>query len=205
MTNIGVLELQGNYALHHKIFSDLGISSKGVKLPKDLDSVDGLVIPGGESTTMSLLLDTFRLRRPILDFAKENPIMGTCAGLIMMAKKIENESKVKPLEILDVTVNRNAYGRQIMSKKEPISMETPVGDEEDSSLGDFIEDKNALVPVDAAVKSSLRDTTTRILSSLTPREERVLRMRFGIGMNSDHTLEEAVSYTHLTLPTILLV
>ena len=74
--------------------------------------------------------------------------------------------------------------------KEPISLETPVGDEEDSSLGDFIEDKNALIPIDAAVKSSLRDTTTRILSSLTPREERVLGMRFGIGMNSDHTLEE---------------
>ena len=74
--------------------------------------------------------------------------------------------------------------------KEPISLESPVGDEEDSSLGDFIEDKNALVPVDAAVKSSLRNTTTKILSSLTPREERVLRMRFGIGMNSDHTLEE---------------
>ena len=74
--------------------------------------------------------------------------------------------------------------------KEPISLETPVGDEEDSSLGDFIEDKNALIPIESAVKSSLRDTTTRILSSLTPREERVLRMRFGIGMNSDHTLEE---------------
>ena len=74
--------------------------------------------------------------------------------------------------------------------KEPISLATPVGDEEDSSLGDFIEDKNALIPIEAAVKSSLRDTTTRILSSLTPREERVLRMRFGIGMNSDHTLEE---------------
>ena len=74
--------------------------------------------------------------------------------------------------------------------KEPISLETPVGDEEDSSLGDFIEDKNAHIPIDAAVKSSLRDTTTSILSSLTPREERVLRMRFGIGMNTDHTLEE---------------
>ena len=74
--------------------------------------------------------------------------------------------------------------------KEPISLETPVGDEEDSSLGDFIEDKNALIPIEAAIKGSLRDTTTRILSSLTPREERVLRMRFGIGMNSDHTLEE---------------
>ena len=94
MIEIGVLELQGNYSLHHKIFSDLGIRSKGVKLPKHLDGVDGLVIPGGESTTMSLLLDTFRLRSPIKDFAKNKPIMGTCAGLIMMAKKIENESKV---------------------------------------------------------------------------------------------------------------
>ena len=74
--------------------------------------------------------------------------------------------------------------------KEPISLETPVGDEEDSSIGDFIEDKSVVVPIEAAVKSSLRETTTRILSSLTPREERVLRMRFGIGMNTDHTLEE---------------
>ena len=123
MIEVGVLELQGNYALHHKIFSDLGIRSKGVKLPKHLDGVDGLVIPGGESTTMSLLLDTFRLRAPIKDFAKNKPIMGTCAGLIMMAKKIENESKVVPLDILDITVNRNAYGRQIMSNKVPINLE----------------------------------------------------------------------------------
>ena len=74
--------------------------------------------------------------------------------------------------------------------KEPISLETPIGDEEDSHLGDFIEDKNAVIPLDAAVHSNLRETTTRVLSSLTPREERVLRMRFGIGMNTDHTLEE---------------
>src|SRR5687768_1781145 len=74
--------------------------------------------------------------------------------------------------------------------KEPISLETPVGDEEDSHLGDFIEDKNAILPIDAAIQSNLRETTTRVLASLTPREERVLRMRFGIGMNTDHTLEE---------------
>ena len=74
--------------------------------------------------------------------------------------------------------------------KEPISLETPVGDEEDSHLGDFIEDKNAVLPIDAAIQSNLRETTTRVLASLTPREERVLRMRFGIGMNTDHTLEE---------------
>lgn len=81
--------------------------------------------------------------------------------------------------------------RKVMKiAKEPISLETPIGDEEDSHLGDFIEDKNALLPVDSAIQSNLRDTTTRVLASLTPREERVLRMRFGIGMNTDHTLEE---------------
>jgi len=82
--------------------------------------------------------------------------------------------------------------------KEPISMETPVGDEDDSSLGDFIEDKSVVVPIDASIRSSLRETTTRILSSLTPREERVLRMRFGIGMNSDHTLEEVGQQFNVT-------
>jgi RNA polymerase primary sigma factor len=81
--------------------------------------------------------------------------------------------------------------RKVMKiAKEPISLETPVGDEDDSHLGDFIEDKNVVLPIDAAIHANLRDTTTRVLSSLTPREERVLRMRFGIGMNTDHTLEE---------------
>jgi RNA polymerase primary sigma factor len=81
--------------------------------------------------------------------------------------------------------------RKVMKiAKEPISLETPIGDEEDSHLGDFIEDKNAIIPVDAAIQQNLKETVTRVLASLTPREERVLRMRFGIGMNTDHTLEE---------------
>jgi RNA polymerase primary sigma factor len=82
--------------------------------------------------------------------------------------------------------------------KEPISLETPIGDEEDSHLGDFIEDKNAIIPLDAAIQTSLRDATTRVLGSLTPREERVLRMRFGIGMNTDHTLEEVGQQFNVT-------
>ncbi len=82
--------------------------------------------------------------------------------------------------------------------KEPISLETPIGDEEDSHLGDFIEDKNAIIPLDAAIQSNLREATTRVLSSLTPREERVLRMRFGIGMNTDHTLEEVGQQFNVT-------
>ena len=82
--------------------------------------------------------------------------------------------------------------------KEPLSLETPIGDEEDSHLGDLIEDKNAILPIDAAIQSNLRETTTRVLASLTPREERIVRMRFGLGINSDHTLEEVGQQFSLT-------
>ena len=131
MIKIGVLELQGNFESHHKILKKLGYDSVGVKSSSDLDCLDGLVLPGGESTTMSLLIDSFNLRDSLLDFSKNKPILGTCAGLILMAKNIENESKVNPLGILDITVDRNAYGRQIMSKKEQINMKF------DSKLIDF--------------------------------------------------------------------
>ena len=131
MIKIGVLELQGNFESHHKILKKLGYDSVGVKNSSDLECLDGLVLPGGESTTMSLLIDSFNLRDSLLDFSKEKPILGTCAGLILMAKNIENESKVNPLGILDITVDRNAYGRQIMSKKEQINMNF------DSKLIDF--------------------------------------------------------------------
>jgi len=119
---IGVLELQGNFELHHKILKNLGYDSVGVKSSSDLECLEGLVLPGGESTTMSLLIDSFNLRDSLLDFSKNKPILGTCAGLILMAKNIENESKVNPLGIFDITVDRNAYGRQIMSKKEHVNM-----------------------------------------------------------------------------------
>ncbi|PPB80137.1 RNA polymerase RpoD-like sigma 70 subunit [Albidovulum inexpectatum] len=89
--------------------------------------------------------------------------------------------------------------RKVMKiAKEPISLETPIGDEEDSQLGDFIEDKNAVLPLDSAIQENLKETTTRVLASLTPREERVLRMRFGIGMNTDHTLEEVGQQFNVT-------
>ena len=124
MTKVGILELQGNFGLHHKILQELGYDSYCVKESADLESLDGLIIPGGESTTMSLLIDSFNLRKSILDFSKENPILGTCAGLILMARAIEDESKVNPLGILDIEVSRNAYGRQIMSRKENITIES---------------------------------------------------------------------------------
>lgn len=131
MKKVGVLELQGNFDSHHKILKKLGYDSVGVKNSNDLENLDGLVFPGGESTTMSLLIDSFNLRKSLLDFSKNKPILGTCAGLILMAKNIKNESKVNPLGILDVTVDRNAYGRQIMSKKEKLNMKF------DSKLVDF--------------------------------------------------------------------
>ena len=123
MIKVGILELQGDFELHHKILQELGYGSYSVKESADLESLDGLIIPGGESTTMSLLIDSFNLRKSILDFSKENPILGTCAGLILMAKIIDDESKVNPLGILDVEVSRNSYGPQIMSKKENIKIE----------------------------------------------------------------------------------
>ena len=131
MIKVGVLELQGNFESHHVILKTLGYDSVGVKSSSDLECLDGLVLPGGESTTMSLLIDSFNLRNSLLDFSKYKPILGTCAGLILMAKYIENEPKVNPLGILDITISRNAYGRQIMSRKEKINMKF------DSNLVDF--------------------------------------------------------------------
>ncbi|MFL3008362.1 MAG: pyridoxal 5'-phosphate synthase glutaminase subunit PdxT [Candidatus Neomarinimicrobiota bacterium] len=114
---IGVLELQGNFALHHKVLSKLEIESLSVKHKKDLNRVNGLIIPGGESTTISLLIDSFKLRSHLIEFSKSNPIMGTCAGLILMAKNVPDK-RVNPLGLLNINIERNAYGRQIMSRTE---------------------------------------------------------------------------------------
>ena len=117
---IGVLELQGGFALHHNILSQLGIESVAVKSEGDLNLIDGLIIPGGESTTISLLVDSLGLRNSIIDFSKKYPIMGTCAGLIMMASKV-SDTRINPLGLLDISVERNAYGRQIRSKIEKVN------------------------------------------------------------------------------------
>jgi len=117
---IGVLELQGNFDLHHKVLSKLEIESLAVKYKKDLNKIDGLIIPGGESTTISLLIDSFKLRRHLIEFSKSNPIMGTCAGLILMAKNVPDK-RVNPLGLVNIDIERNAYGRQIMSRTECVN------------------------------------------------------------------------------------
>ena len=118
--------MQGGFALHHNILSQLGISSVSVKSEQDLNLINGLIIPGGESTTISLLIDSFGLRDSIIKFSKEYPVMGTCAGLIMMASKV-SDMKVNPLGLLDISIDRNAYGRQIRSKIEKVSFNTSIG------------------------------------------------------------------------------
>ena len=116
---IGVLELQGGYELHHNILKKIGLSSLSVKSSNDLEQSDGLIIPGGESTTLSLLMRKYNLRDSIIKFAKHNPILGTCAGLILMSKDVDDE-RVEPLGLFDLSVSRNAYGRQIHSSKKRI-------------------------------------------------------------------------------------
>ena len=111
---IGVLALQGDYEKHIHILGQLGMASTEVRYPKQLDNIEGLIIPGGESTTMTDLMQRVGFHDPIRTFASRSPILGTCAGLIMMAGSVE-DSGLSSLGILDVDVDRNAYGRQVHS------------------------------------------------------------------------------------------
>ncbi len=119
---VGVLELQGDYALHHQIFEVMEIESVPVKKSSDLNNIDGLVIPGGESTTISLLIDNFNMHDPLVDFGSENPVMGTCAGLIMMANTVDDQ-RINQFGLVNMNVERNAYGRQIKSRTEFIKFD----------------------------------------------------------------------------------
>ncbi len=115
MARIGILALQGAFLEHEQAFQRLGADAVEVRLPEQLEGLDGLVIPGGESTTLSLLMDSYRLRQPLLRLAElGKPVWGTCAGMIMLSKNTRDE-RVKPLGLMDIQVNRNAFGRQIDS------------------------------------------------------------------------------------------
>lgn len=123
---VGLLTLQGDYEKHRQAFAALGCETVGVRRARELDGVSCLVIPGGESTTLTRLVDRNGLREPFVRFASERPVMGTCAGLIMLARDLEGEARgdygVEPLGLLDCTVARNAYGRQIDSFTAPVDM-----------------------------------------------------------------------------------
>lgn len=118
---IGVLAIQGDFERHQVQLHSLGVKSVPVRMPKDLTSLDALIMPGGESTTINIMLDRFSLREPLSQFIAEKPVWGTCAGMIMLAANIDdNLAGVKPLAAIDIDVLRNGYGRQVYSFEEPI-------------------------------------------------------------------------------------
>ena len=121
---IGVLALQGNFAMHQIMLSKLDAPSILVKYPHELEKCDGLIIPGGESSTMSKLIDSHGFRVPISDYAKTNPIFGTCAGMILLSSS-EVTKNLSPLSIMDFTVARNAWGRQIFSFTKEVDIYLP--------------------------------------------------------------------------------
>ncbi len=112
---VGVLGLQGDFAAHLEIFDALDLPARVIRRAGELDELDGLVVPGGESTTLSILLHANELYGPLRDFAGRGKLLGTCAGAILMARRIENPGGVEPLGILDMTVRRNGFGRQVDS------------------------------------------------------------------------------------------
>ena len=118
---IGVLALQGDYSKHLEILEKLKISSCEIRYPHQLNEINGLIIPGGESTTMTDLIERNDLHNNIITFSNKNPILGTCAGLIMMSRSV-NDTRVKSLNILDIEVDRNAYGRQVNSFRDELSV-----------------------------------------------------------------------------------
>ncbi len=132
---IGLLALQGDYARHEEIFRQLGWESQFVRYPNQLDKLDGLVIPGGETTTMTKLIKASGFRAPIMDFARHAPILGTCAGLIMLGNKQTN-TQIDTFELINVDVERNAYGRQVFSFDEQIRVD--IGDKTQLITATFI-------------------------------------------------------------------
>ena len=119
---IGVLALQGNFAMHQHMLNKLDVPSIFVKYPHELEKCDGLIIPGGESTTMSKLIDSHSFRLPLINFGKSKSIFGTCAGMILLSST-ENTENLNPLNIMDFSVSRNSWGRQIFSFRKEVTID----------------------------------------------------------------------------------
>jgi len=133
---IGLLALQGDYEKHSQILSRLDLQTVLVRYPQQLNDVAGLVIPGGESTTMSKLINANGFCQPLVSFAQQFPILGTCAGLIMMGRLQQPDPRIETLDLIDVTVTRNAYGRQLASFVDDLTVE--VADHQQTVPGCFI-------------------------------------------------------------------
>ena len=125
---VGVLALQGDYECHKKQLDKLGAPNRYVRLPEHLENIDALIFPGGESTTLSKLIDWFDLREKLIQFGQIKPIWGTCAGMILLSTEIEaNQANVEPLKLIDIKVARTAYGRQVFSFETDLLIDFPDG------------------------------------------------------------------------------
>ncbi len=180
--NIGVLALQGDYQRHAHQLRLLGCCVTEVRLASDLAEIDALIIPGGESTTMNILIDRFGLREPLIGFGSSKPIYGTCAGMIMLAKHIEdNQAGVKPLGLIDIDVLRTGYGRQIHSIEREVTAELGRGPE--VIKASFIR-APVVIRVGRAVEVLARDDKSPLLVST----ELVLAGSFHTELDDDTTL-----------------
>ncbi|MBU0983567.1 MAG: pyridoxal 5'-phosphate synthase glutaminase subunit PdxT [candidate division Zixibacteria bacterium] len=179
---VGVLALQGDYERHQHQLGLLRVKNRLVRLPADLTEIDSLIIPGGESTTMDILLDRFHLREPLTEFGRSHPVYGTCAGMIMVATSIrDNQAGVKPLGLIDIEVVRMGYGRQVHSFEEilPVSL----GNGTSSLTATFIRaPRIARTGPDVTVLASYKDHPVLV------RRDNVLAGSFHTELDDDTTL-----------------
>ncbi len=186
---VGLLTLQGDYEKHRCAFAALGVETRGVRRPAELEGVSCLVIPGGESTTLTRLIDRVGLRGPLCAFAAERPIMGTCAGLILLARRLEDEVRgdfgVEPLGLLDCTVRRNAYGRQIDSFTAPVAIDALDGSAEPYAAVFIRAPRIAAVGPDAEVVARRGDEAVAV------RQGRLLGLTFHPELTDDLRIHRA--------------
>jgi 5'-phosphate synthase pdxT subunit len=178
--NVGILALQGDFERHSEAISDLGARPRLIRTADELEGIDALILPGGESTTLQTLIDGFGLRSPLLSLGDRRvPIMGTCAGLILLAREVSGRPEIRPLRLIDVSVDRNAYGRQLESFEAPIQVNLG---EEAEALGIFIR-----APRISRVGEGVRVLGTLRGEPVVVREGRILGLTFHPELSEDRS------------------
>ncbi len=181
---IGILATQGDFQRHQHQLELVGARSQLVKLPDHLDNIDGLILPGGESTTMNIMIDRFKLREPLTQFCRLKPVYGTCAGMIMLARKIEdNQAGVKTLGIIDIDVVRTGYGRQLHSFEDRIDID--LGNGSESIVAAFIRAPR-VTRIGKAVETVVRYKDSPVLV----KQEKALAGAFHAELDDDTRLLE---------------
>lgn len=181
---VGVLAIQGDFERHVYQLSLVGARPVEVRLPQDLAKLDALILPGGESTTINIMIDRFDLREPLLRFGRSKPVFGTCAGMIMLAQKIENNaSRVQSLGLMDIDVDRNGYGRQVHSFED--KLEADLAGQKAQLTATFIR-----APRVTRIGSALETLATWKSDPVLVRQGRLLAASFHAELNDDTTLLE---------------